>query len=79
MDEADGLLERAPLNQIKLYEKGRFLSRKYTPTLACRSLDILHVASALILGAGKFASFDLRQRKLAQEIGLKLLPLSIHQ
>ena len=75
-DEADGLLERASLNQIKLYEKARELSRKHTPVLACRSLDILHVASALVLGAKKFASFDLRQRKLAGAVGLPLLPLS---
>jgi predicted nucleic acid-binding protein len=77
MDEADGLLERTHLNQIKLYEKARLLSRKHTSTLDCRSLDILHVASALILGAGEFASFDHRQRKLAQEVGLKLLPFLI--
>ena len=75
-DEADGLLERASLNQIKLYEKARELSKKHTPVLACRSLDILHVASALVLGAKKFASFDLRQRKLAGAVGLPLLPLS---
>lgn len=76
-DEADALLERAALNQIKLYEKARDLSKKHTPALACRSLDILHVASALILGAKKFASFDHRQRKLAVAVGLPLVPSSI--
>lgn len=73
-DEADGLLERAYLNQIKLYETARELSKKYTLTLACRSLDILHVASAIILGSGKFASFDLRQRKLVKAAGLSIVP-----
>jgi len=76
-DEADGLLERVPLNQIKLYEKALDLSKKHTPTLACRSLDILHVASALVLGARKFASFDRRQRKLAAAVSLPLLPSSL--
>ena len=76
-DEADFLLERAALNQIKLYEKARELSKKHTPALACRSLDILHVASAVVLGAQKFASFDHRQRKLAAAIGLPLVPLTI--
>ncbi len=76
-DEADGLLERTSLNQIKLYEKALELSKKYTPTLACRSLDILHVASALVLGSRRFASFDIRQRKLAETVGLTLVPLSI--
>jgi predicted nucleic acid-binding protein len=76
-DEADGLLERVSLNQIKLYEKARELSRKHTPALACRSLDILHVASAIVLGAEKFASFDRRQRKLAKIVGLAILPRSL--
>ena len=73
-DKADGLLQPTALNQIKLYEKARELSKKHTSTLACRSLDILHVASALILGAKKFASFDLRQRKLAVAVDLTLIP-----
>jgi len=76
-DEADALLERTALNQIKLYEKARELSKKHTPALACRSLDILHVASAVVLGAKKFASFDHRQRKLASAAGLPLVPPSI--
>ena len=76
-DEADVLLKRADLNQIKLYEKARELSKKHTPALACRSLDILHVASAVVLGAKKFASFDHRQRKLAAAIGLPLVPLTV--
>ena len=76
-DEADGLLERASLNQIKLYEKARELSRKHTSTLACRCLDILHVAAAIILGSERFASFDLRQRKLAEVAGLTILPRSL--
>lgn len=76
-DEADALLKRADLNQIKLYEKARELSKKHTSALACRSLDILHVASAVVLGAKKFASFDHRQRKLAAAIGLPLVPLTV--
>jgi hypothetical protein len=76
-DEADNLLERAALNQIKLYEKARELSKKHTPALACRSLDILHVAAALVLGAKKFSSFDHRQRKLAAAVELPLVPSSI--
>lgn len=76
-DEADALLERTSLNQIKLYEKALELSQKHTPALACRSLDILHVASALVLRAQKFASFDIRQRRLANAANLPLVPLSL--
>jgi len=38
-----------------------------------RSLDAIHVASALAGGITEFASFDLRQRVAAEEMGLKLL------
>ena len=76
-DEAEGLLERVSLNQIKHYLKARDISKKYTPAFSCRSLDILHVAAALILGAKKFASFGHRQRQLAEKVGLRLIPLSL--
>ncbi len=49
------------------------LSRKHTPTLGCRSLDVLHVASAVDLSLRYFLTFDLRQQKLAKLVGLKLL------
>src|SRR5262249_62290582 len=54
------LLWRAALNRA-----GR-LSREHTPTIGCRSLDVLHVASALELGLRDFLTFDARQQKLAQ-------------
>jgi predicted nucleic acid-binding protein len=50
------------------------LSERYTATLGLRTLDILHVATALELRADTLASFDIRQRKLAASVGLKLLP-----
>jgi predicted nucleic acid-binding protein len=49
------------------------LSRKHTPRLGCRSLDVLHVASALELGFKKFLTFDVRQQALAREAGLKVV------
>lgn len=49
------------------------LSRTLTPTLGSRSLDILHVASALVLKLDVFLTFDSRQAKLARAVGLKLL------
>jgi predicted nucleic acid-binding protein len=47
------------------------LSRTYTPKLGCRSLDVLHVATALELGLRDFVTFDGRQRLLARAVGLK--------
>lgn len=45
--------------------------------VAITKSDILHVASAIILGAKKFASFDHRQRQLATATSLSLLPLAL--
>ena len=44
----------------------------HTPTLGCRTLDILHVAAAVLLGTALFVSFDQRQRQLAELAGLKV-------
>lgn len=49
------------------------LSREHTPQLGCRTLDVLHVACALELGASAFLTFDERQRRLARRVGLKLI------
>ncbi len=38
-----------------------------------RSLDAIHVATALVAGINRFASFDARQRIAAEEMGLKLV------
>ena len=46
------------------------LSALHTPKLGVRSLDILHVVSALVLGLPEFLSFDRRQVLLAQAVGL---------
>jgi predicted nucleic acid-binding protein len=40
----------------------------------CRTLDLIHTATALIITAELFLSFDDRQRKLAHAAGLKVLP-----
>jgi predicted nucleic acid-binding protein len=46
------------------------LARRHGPTLGVRTLDSLHVACALELGAEKFWTFDERQARLAQAVGL---------
>lgn len=49
------------------------LSRGHTPATGCRSLDVLHVATALELGLRRFVTFDERQRRLAAAAGLDVV------
>ena len=55
-----------------IFEKARLLAQRHTRDLGVRTLDLLHVASALVLGAEVFYSFDRDQRKLARAVGLRL-------
>lgn len=71
---AAGTFAEAPIPATELHAKARELSDRYTPTLATRSLDLLHVAAASLLGAKVFYSFDERQRKAAAGEGLKVKP-----
>ncbi len=73
-DLANGILARADVPQSEHYRTARELSRRHTPEIAARALDILQTAAALLLGADTICSFDERQRELAKAAGLKLLP-----
>jgi hypothetical protein len=73
-DIASGFLVPTPVVSGQLHDKARQLSDRYTPSLGTRSLDLLHVAAALLLGAKVFFSFDDRQRKVAASEGLKVKP-----
>ena len=42
----------------------------HTPTIGCRTLDVLHVAAAKLIGTTEFCTFDTRQFTLVGQIGL---------
>jgi predicted nucleic acid-binding protein len=67
---ASGVFYTAPM-PAAVYDMSMRLSRKHTATLGTRTLDILHVASALALKAERFYTFDRRQAQLARLAGLK--------
>ena len=73
-DIASGFLVLTPVASAALHDSARELSDRYTPTLGTRSLDLLHVAAALLLDAEVFLSFDDRQRKAAASEGLNVKP-----
>lgn len=54
------------------FETAAELARKHVPTFGTRTLDTIHVASALELKAAQFWTFDDRQAKLAKAVGLKV-------
>jgi predicted nucleic acid-binding protein len=58
----------------KLIAEAESLASNQTPTLGTRTLDVLHVAAARVTGATEFCTFDGKQGKLAQAIGLQLRP-----
>ena len=70
-----GRLVRDGEFSAKVWKKGRQLSRDYTGKLGGRSLDILHVAFALEIEANVFWSFDEKQSKLAEAVGMAVNPL----
>jgi predicted nucleic acid-binding protein len=73
-DVADGVLVRRSLSSGDLLERSLKLSGRHAARIPVRSLDILHVAAAQLLGCKKFASFDKRQRELAAAEKIPLLP-----
>jgi predicted nucleic acid-binding protein len=54
------------------YETAMELARKHGPQIPMRTLDTLHVACALALGAREFWTFDERQKRLAKAAGLAI-------
>jgi predicted nucleic acid-binding protein len=73
-DIASGFLVPVPVAAGPLHDTARKLSDRHTSVLGTRSLDLLHIAAALILEAKVFFSFDDRQRKAAASEGLEVKP-----
>jgi predicted nucleic acid-binding protein len=71
-DKASGVWRATDLPE-SAFEVAIDLGRRSGPKLGVRTLDTLHVASAVELQAERFWSFDNRQAKLAKAVGLKTL------
>ena len=71
-DKTAGVLHVAPLDWPKALKYAEALGRRHTEALGARGMDILHVASALALKAGRFVTFDEKQRELARLAGLNV-------
>jgi predicted nucleic acid-binding protein len=71
---ADGAVVIVPAEWADVHQIAERLSNNYTKAEGHRAFDVLHVATALHLGAREFLSFDARQRKLAKIEDLKVRP-----
>jgi predicted nucleic acid-binding protein len=68
-DMESGVFRRAEFPEAA-YRRAVSLAQRFCPTLGTRTLDTLHVACALELGAERFWTFDERQARLAEAVGL---------
>ena len=73
-DLRGGILAERALPAYRHYEMSEVISSDHTVRLGARTLDLLHVAAARVLGARDFLTFDVRQRQLATLCGLQVLP-----
>ena len=73
-DIATGRWQRPAYTAATVEQKADELSAGHSAILGCRTLVIIHVAAALVLGAKEFVTFDARQGALAKQAGLTVRP-----
>jgi predicted nucleic acid-binding protein len=70
-DLASGVIAVVPVDWPEVHSLAEMLSAKHTESDGHRFADLLHVATALHLGAEQFLTFDTNQRKIARAEGMK--------
>jgi len=70
--EKSGIYYRPQLDWSAIFIHAIDLSKKHSASIGSRSLDIIHVASALSINAERFLTLDNRQTRLAALTGLKM-------
>jgi predicted nucleic acid-binding protein len=69
-----GAVVVAPADWADVHRLAETLSKRHTITSGHRAFDVLHIATALHLGAREFLTFDANQRKLATAEKLRVKP-----
>ena len=70
-DLASGVIAAVPVDWTEVHNLAEMLSAKHTESGGHRFADLLHVATALQLGAEQFLTFDANQRAIARAEGMK--------
>lgn len=71
----EGIYYHPKLNWADIWSASLDFSKNHTGISGSRSLDILHVASAIILKFNRFVTLDVRQADLAKRTGLKVIKI----
>src|SRR5438045_4113456 len=61
-DIAAGIVQIVSCDFSVVLRQGSSLSRRFTASFGHRTLDVIHVATAVHLGAKEFLTFDARQK-----------------
>jgi predicted nucleic acid-binding protein len=72
-DLGEGRLVLSDVPWRRVFDLAAELSRAHTSELGTRTLDVLHVASALTLGSRTFVTYDDRQTALAKAARLRVV------
>lgn len=70
-DVEAGIIRSIPI-PAAAFARAKQIARTQTPVIGNRALDVLHVASALVLKADTLFTFDDKQAKLASALGLRV-------
>jgi predicted nucleic acid-binding protein len=72
-DTASGLWAPPIYELAAVFDRAEALARRHAAALGTRTLDTLHVASALELGCNEMVTTDVRQARLATAAGLRVV------
>lgn len=73
-DSTSGFYDTTSPVWADVFQRAEALAKLHTTGTLCRSLDTLHIALALELGATELCTFDARQSAMAKLAGLNVLP-----
>ena len=73
-DITSGRWQRPAYASALVEQKAEELSAHHSAIIGCRTLDIIHVAAAIVIGIKEFVTFDGRQGAVAKQAGLAVKP-----
>jgi predicted nucleic acid-binding protein len=73
-DISAGRWQRPAYTTAAVEQKADEISASHSAVLGCRTLDLIHIAAALVIGVKDFVTFDVRQGAMARQVGLTVKP-----